>query len=646
MVSITTSRCSSRLKMVAKRLRPFAILLLVCVVVVVGIYVRIDNAWQSQQIAELSHYQGQPLLTAADGYLYLSLVRDLQNDTYSAINNLRIFPESIRRPFPPPLLVLFTYALAMTGWDILWIACFMPVFMGLLVIIPCCWLGYRLADFTTGVIASACILLAPVYLSRTEFGWYDTDCLILFFLLLISCLLLEFGIQKGARRYLFMFLSFITALVFAWWWNHAVEVVFLFFVASALCSALALYRPSRREGFIFAGIVMVAFVCVCLYNGGELIDNGRDIVASRYAYVFDLQDSTFPNDSSYVSEQTDVGILKIAESVTLVPLVLLVSLAGFLLLVRDSPRRSVVLFPLAGLCIISFWAYRFAIFIPPLSGLGVGYLAAYLTRCARKRLCFRIALLPVLFFCMLVYIGALIWHGTNSLTIPCIPAHTVSGICATQRLTEKDAVIWAWWDYGNAINFWAERATVSDGSAHSSGFAIFTGVPFAVFNQRLAANFIKFYVRHGRDGVGYFATATDLEYWDAFEKLTALLCAGPEDAKVILDAFRFNEIKTEHTREEWLQFLFPEEVRPTYLFLDHRLTETRKSWTEQGMQYWAKNSLEDRSDASIYERMSVFDQLFWHQNFNPRFFMPIRLKSPSHQLWRVKGDVCSIVERN
>lgn len=30
-----------------------------------------------------------------------------------------------------------------------------------------------------------------------------------------------------------------------------------------------------------------------------------------------------------------------------------------------------------------------------------------------------------------------------------------------------------------------------------------------------------------------------------------------------------------------MQFLFPEEVRPTYLFLDHRLTETRKSWIIQ-----------------------------------------------------------------
>jgi dolichyl-diphosphooligosaccharide--protein glycosyltransferase len=290
------------------------------------------------------------------------------------------------------------------------------------------------------------------------------------------------------------------------------------------------------------------------------------------------------------------------------------------------------------------------------------------------------------------------------------PPHLIAGMDLASRETPKDAVIWAWWDHGYPLNYWAGRGTVGDGTLHGGHRSFYNGLPLAAHDERLAANFMRFYVGSGMDGIENVYKAVGNDPVRGVDLIKKVLSVGLEDAKELLAAAELAPVGSLQDVDQWLCFFYPEKTRPVYLFLDWRLTVTSYWWCwlgtwdvekregihplykafynvheenghirgsdgldidiERGnlrtgnrmiglarlvkrekQRVLTKNYQKDRGllfemsapsrfgalmDEHISE--SVFNRLFLRCTFNPKYFRPVAVNTPSYQLWEVLGD--------
>ena len=147
-----------------------------------------------------------------------------------------------------------------------------------------------------------------------------------------------------------------------------------------------------------------------------------------------------------------------------------------------------------------------------------------------------------------------------------------------EKKTPSDAVIWAWWDHGYTIPYWARRASVNDGALHSGDRTVFNGIPLATDSERLSANLMHFWVARGIQGMNRVYAAMGNDQEKAFLFVKKVLSAGPEQARTIIGETQLQPTPTLETTEEWLEFFFPSNPRPVYLLLDELLTRTSYWW--------------------------------------------------------------------
>jgi hypothetical protein len=102
----------------------------------------------------------------------------------------------------------------------------------------------------------------------------------------------------------------------------------------------------------------------------------------------------------------------------------------------------------------------------------------------------------------------------------------------------------------------------------------------ATHSERLAANFMHFWVARGMQGMGkiYGAMGGDQEKGLAFVK--RILLSGPDQARSIIEETQLFPVPELGSTEDWLEFFFPSNPRPVFLFLDDLLTRTSYWW------YW------------------------------------------------------------
>ncbi len=125
---------------------------------------------------------------------------------------------------------------------------------------------------------------------------------------------------------------------------------------------------------------------------------------------------------------------------------------------------------------------------------------------------------------------------------------------AALHKTPKDAVIWAWWDNGYALTYFARRATINDGSIHSGERTYFNALPLAFTDFRLSANFMQFYVARGMHGINEFHKATGKDKNTAMELIKKILAAGPADARAIIDELKLK--KSRYRQQQMTGLLF------------------------------------------------------------------------------------------
>lgn len=545
----------------------------------VGLLVRIEDIRDWNTHPQMAFYKGEPLLTTFDGYFYLTLAKDLAEGAYTPIDNNRDVPKGVSLRFPPPLMSVIAAGLAkITPFSLNWIGAVLPALLGLLLALPLYALGRFYGGPVMGLTAALMGLLSHYYVYRSSLGWFDTDCMNVTWATGAAYCFLRFGTEAGQKRYLYFIGGMAVFLLFLWWWDSTPQVAT---VVSMLPLAVALvffYRPGRREACIFLGTAGLVIGVLILWMGLDLpLKIFRNIVGIfQYISIKEVVD-IWPPIGATISEQEVPSFNEIVSKTTDSLPAFIVAGAGLAWLLWRRPKESLFISVPLILAALSFlFAKRFMIFLAPVTALGIGYIISEIWYWRR-----RFALLSLLAPVLVILI---VWPAMSKDMAktfwPKEPPYLIAGMDLASKETPKDAVIWAWWDHGYPLYYWAGRGTIGDGTLHGGHRSFYNGLPLAAHDERLAANFMRFYVSSGMDGIENVYKAVGNDPARGVNLIKKVLSAGPDKAGELLSSAKLEPVGNLQTEDQWLRFFYPEKTRPVYLFLDWRLTITSYWW------YW------------------------------------------------------------
>ncbi len=680
----------------------------IVLVVIVGLTVRLEDLKDWTAHPEIAMYKGEPLLTTFDGYFYLSLAKDLVEGTYDPVDYKRNVPNGFPRRFPPPLISSLAAILSkVTGASLNWVGVLLPAFLGILLLAPLYGLGRFYGGPVCAISASLMGLLSFYYVYRSSLGWFDTDCMNVTWATSITYAFLLFSVEGSRRRYLYFGAAVLLYALFLLWWDSTPAAVTVIAAVPFAISLLFFYRPPKREALAFFLVLAVGALAVLAWQGWDL---PLRIVKRIYGHLHYIStkeaEGLWPAIGATISEQSVPSFREVVfKTIGTVP-AFAAACIGLAWLFYWRPKETLFLsvsLVLGGFSF--FFAKRFLIFMAPVVAIGVGFFVARLWG-LRERYRILTVITPLVVVSLII---VPLKQGMEKDFWPKEPPHLIDGFVYASSKTPEDAILWAWWDHGYPIQYFARRGTVADGSLHDGQRSSYNGLPLATNSQRLAANFMRFYAAHGYKGPAQFYEALGGDVAKGQNVMIQILSKGPEKAREILTALDLSHEYGAKGVDDWLRFFFPEKSRPVYLFLDWRLTITAYWWfwlgswdvsqrngihpfyaafyglklegdtvRGQGLEVDLKKGVAAIGDKMVqlkqvtiidekgprkkiypvkeglyfefirtrrfgalmdrYAAESVFNQLFMRHLADSRYFRPVRLKTPSHQIWEVRGD--------
>jgi len=566
----------SRFKWIGKYGQRVEIALLI-LVLVLGIAVRLEDITVWKQNSQRAFFNNEPIHTTFDAWFYLSLSKDLIEGNYNRIDEKRGVPQSPERPFPPPLIsVAAAYIAKYTPFSLSWVAAVLPTILGPLLAIPLFFLGRYFGGPITGLCAAVISLLYPYYIHRSNIGRFDTDCMNVVWSVSAVYLFLRFGISHSLKRYCYFVAGLAVYVLFLWWWDQTPAVVGAIVFTPLVVALLFFYRAPRKELYFFYGFLLTGLIVFLMYAGLDIPVKAVKSIFTQFKYISKQSFGAFPNIGITISEQSKPSFAMILSYTSNNVLAFIFAVSGVIWLFVKRTRDSLFLVSLVILSVLALtYANRFIIFLIPVLAIGTGFSLKSLWDCRKY-------FTPLYFLCPLVFV---------LLTVPLFKANarytqwpkengiTVEAMDYVKRMTPKDSVLWAWWDHGYAITYYARRATVNDGSIHGGERTVYTAIPYAAGSFSLSANFMHFYSVRGMAGIKKFYKAVG-GVKKGLPVLKEILDSGPERARLILDSMALNNHSSFKSTDDWLEFFFPNNSRPIYLLADNLLTKINYWW------YW------------------------------------------------------------
>jgi dolichyl-diphosphooligosaccharide--protein glycosyltransferase len=550
-------------------------LVLCLLVLALGFYVRVDEFAFWNKFPEVFYYDDQPVLANGDGYYYLRMARDLVENRYKAVDELKKHPDHVLRSTPPPLISsLVAWISAISSMSLEWIAVFLPAIAGPLLIIPLYGLCRMLGGGRfMGITAAFFAVLSIQYVYRTRLGFFDTDCLNVTLMVTVTYFFMLFAIKTGFSRYFFFVSGIFFTGIFVWHWDMVRHIVIAISLFPLLVALIFFYRPSLKEGLIFSTICILALTLGLFWQGFAGVKTFFNDFVNFSLLLATDQTGHFSGTYSEVRELKIPNLRELIDYSTGNGVVFFLAVAGLILLLVKNGKKSLFLAMLVILAGLTFFlGIRFIIFFAPVTAIGLGCLADLLW--SRKNVS------NLMKVCTIGLVLLSAWPAyikdTKMRFSPAL-MNFWPGVKSIAELTPPDAVVWSSWDAGNPLMYYARRKTVSDAQFPEGGERhIYAYMPMADENPRFSANFIQFFAENGVRGIHKVYRASHNDPVRGMTLIRSVLSAGPKKAREVLtDTIISQDLLLQNgmvNADKWLQFFFPPGRAPIFLLLHQDMT--------------------------------------------------------------------------
>lgn len=489
------------------------LLIFLCVVAVYGLSYYQRQAGFNEWMADRSGYviEHVTAMSTMDSYHWLKMAREIDAGTFQPGQRdpLRGYPDLEAYPEQPSLLAhAIRFASRFTEGDYYRGALLLPPLLAGLFVFPlflyCNTLGFGASAVLGGLIGS----FSVAYHARSNHGYVDTDMLNLFFPLLVSAFIVLIGREKSFRSNLLLAICAGIAMnLFNWWYQQpGFYLIYLPFIVGHLL----LIRVPWKQAVLMLLVFSVA-------AGPQIVlQSATSFYGFFNAYFFPKFSGqiAWPEIFETIVEAQNPALTAKLERVHgLLPMVL-AGLAGLACLYALRWKRML---PITPLLLIGLWSLfgprRFAMYLAPFIGVGIGVLIELLARQAGDR--FRshrlaapsiaVTLMMVLFFSTTGYTA---YHTTPG-AMP--DAATIRSVLEVKKRVPKHSAMLTWWDRGYPLMDIGEFATYHDGALHGYSRTTLIGKALTSDRQEEMAALIAYLEKHGFEELDTEIVARNLD---------------------------------------------------------------------------------------------------------------------------------------
>ncbi len=508
-----------------KRVECLYFCFLLLVVISFGLYIRFDDIkfWNSNR--ELFFYKNSPIYSEYDSYYFARLALDIKEGKFKpgSIDHYRVFPDnSSQAKLDEKDKFYIKYTVSGNLISIIWaylsnwfnislekLTWYLVPLLAILVAIPLFIylknLDYPYAGLTGGLIA----ISAPMYISRTDLMRLDHDILNLAFPIFIAYTFYKFfKISDRIKKYTWIIIGSLFLILYQLWYGHPnLNFVLLFMF-------LFRYFWDKRlkwtkEDLIYVILLILPQIWYVYIGPVHLYKQVKTLVFNiKSPTAAEILFKDFPNIFMSISELQKLKFEEVIGSVIFSYPLGILGLIGAFFLFLFNLRNTIFLLPFFVIGLLSFFSgARFAMYLAPFIGIGIGYLIylffnkimPYLTlfkETEKQKVI--IHFIETLFLILIMWIQKPVL-GFNS--YPKVFSPLVKDMDYIKIHTPENSAIWTWWDYGYAFQLYSRRTTFHDGGSQGSPKTYFIARSFTIPDPREAWYITSFISNFGLTGI-------------------------------------------------------------------------------------------------------------------------------------------------
>ncbi len=402
---------------------------------------------------------------------------------------------------------------------------YFPMIFSILSVIPAFFLARKVGGNTAGFFAALLVATSGSFLGRTTWGHADTDAYVILMPLMIAWLFIEgfehkdwrwqVGLTAGAGFFTGLFAVFWSG----WWYifDFIGAVIVIVLVYELWVHRNVLFKDMtniwRHQGIIstlLVGVVYLAASGIFVSSFSSFSDfyrapfNPVDFLQIKAA-ASSLGTSVWPNVLTTVAELNETTYGQVIAS-SGGKTVFAIALLGVLLTVirrdkhgkRDIKYAVFLLIWFAATMYASTKGIRFIMLVAPALavafGIAVGVSVQFFGGWMRRELhvpqwLFHGVVALVALIIVMPTVNAAFVIGTQDL--PIMNDAWVESLYKIRDVSQPDAIITSWWDFGHHFKWYADRKVTFDGATQNEPMAHWVGKLLLTDDEALAAGILR-----------------------------------------------------------------------------------------------------------------------------------------------------------
>ena len=360
-----------------------------------------------------------------------------------------------------------------------------------------------------GVLGALIGSFSWAYYVRSCVGRVDTDSFVLIAPILFGLLMLLIVILKNKRlKYIFAILAGTSFLILSKA-HHVLNAGYFIYLGLFIFS-LFINKNEKKDIMILTILFILASNPLNLFLS---IESLIGFLKSKYILNFKPEGLIehgvkiiFPNIIHTITETQKLPISKIIDMIFGIKFLAVIGLLGSILYFILNFTKSIFLLPVFALGLLSFvTSNRFAMFLAPFVGIGIGYLFHLLLRYIIKVTIpkfIKFSGIIEIIFSIIFFFSFTKATAYDYVPAPSIPPDITKSFIDMKHRFPKKSAIFTWWDFGYALMDIGDFYTYHDGGIHGGARTYFVGKAFAMNSQKKFYNMLAYFDNFGFKSIG------------------------------------------------------------------------------------------------------------------------------------------------